>query len=239
MNSRVIKDYFRSFKMNKKMAFEKAMILSPIWIGPLYSIGILSEEKPGISEWIYFWGMVVFLLGMSGMAVNPLRLPKVMYLCPLTMEQRYEYLRKMFQIRFLLPAAIFVIGRGIIWLVYSLPLRYFLFDIMFLFSIYASNYLIVTGDITVMEAKANQPKLVKEKELEGMGIKSFLSFIVGIVVWFIVSMGMDEPIGAPNLYIWGIGVVIFVWQLYLTIRLTGYKSHLISLACDYERMWVA
>ncbi len=240
MNSRVVRDYFRSFKMKKKAVFERLFtMLAPFWVPILYSVDIVSEEQSGLYGWIYFFGMIVLTIGMLGIAMNPLQVPKVMYLCPLSEEERKEYLSKLFQIRFWIPASIFIIGRGVAWILLPISVAYLIFDVMLLFAIYASNYLIVTGDITLMWERERQPKLMKEKELAGMGIKSLLSIGIGGVLWLIMSTDIEESMEPPSMYFMGFAIVFFIWQLYLTIRLAGYKSRLISFACDYERMWVA
>lgn len=235
MNSRAVIDYFRAFRLKQLVVAESLLMYIYLLIGPVYFLRPEDGDGVGAALAIYYCGMIPMLLGMTGMRLNPVGLPKVMYLCPMTQRQREDYVRTRFWARFCVPALAFVIVRAIWWIVFPIQAFYLLMDAMFLMGLLGASFMTTTGSIKGLEATKNQPKLLREKELKGMDIKGMLSFLIGVLSWFFASAGVSDG-GQIHIAVWITALIVFAWQVWLTVKMLGYVKYLIPLASDYERM---
>lgn len=96
-------DYLEGFRWSKIRAFYN---FSRAWIF-IYMLTMLpfivqnNHEEIVLVE--YYLVVIPLLLGFHTMAIVPLRLPKQMYLCPMGMKERQQYLKQMFWIRLVVP----------------------------------------------------------------------------------------------------------------------------------------
>ena len=103
MLKKVWLDYLEGFRWSKIRAyynFSRAWIfiymltMLPFIVQNNHDVIILQE---------YYLMVIPLLLGIHTMAIVPLRLPKQMYLCPMSMGERQRYLRQMFWLRLVVP----------------------------------------------------------------------------------------------------------------------------------------
>ena len=96
-------DYLEGFRWSKIRAFYN---FNRAWIF-IYMLTMLPFIVQNNHEEIilveYYLTVIPLLLGMHTMAIIPLRLPKQMYLCPMGMEERQQYLKQMFWVRLVVP----------------------------------------------------------------------------------------------------------------------------------------
>lgn len=103
MLKKVWLDYLEGFRWIKIRAFYN---FSRAWIF-IYMLTMLpfivqnNHEEIVLGE--YYLVVIPVLLGFHTMAVIPLRLPKQMYLCPMGMKERQQYLKQMFWVRLMMP----------------------------------------------------------------------------------------------------------------------------------------
>ena len=237
MNSRALKDYFRSFRLKQLVSAENALMYIYLLIGPIYFFDLPGADARGIAMAVYYCGMIPLILGMSGMRLNPIGMPKIMFLCPMSLAQRETYVRAKFWARFYVPAFVFVVVRMILWVVFSTQIYYLLLDFMLVFAMLGASFMTLTGRNLSMEATVNQPKLLKEKEIKGVDVKGLLSFLLGILAWFVASAGVADG-EKIHIAVWIITILLLVWQIWLSVKMLECVKYLIPLACDYERMKV-
>lgn len=235
MNSRAVKDYFRAFKLKKFVVAETALLYIYLLLGPAYFLQPHGEDIAAAPLFVYYCGAVPLLLGMTGMRLNPVGLPKLMFLCPMSREQRENYVRTRFWARFCVPALMFIIVRVILWIVFPVQAFYLLIDVMFLMGLLGASFLTMTGNIKALEATKNQPKLLREKEIKGVDTKGLLSFLVGLLTWFAAATGISDS-GTIHIAVWITVLLLLAWQMWLTAKMLRCVKHLIPLASDYERM---
>ncbi len=233
MNSRAIKDYFRAFRWKKLFSTELFMFYFWMLFGPLQFMEVADKKVAALL--IYYCGAVLLLVAMLGISLNPVGLPKLMFLCPMCERQREDYVRTRFWVRFLIPAAMFVLVRAILWVIFPQDIFYLLIDLMFLMGLNGASFMSTTGSMKALEATKDQPRLLKEKLLKGMDVKGLLVFLIGVVAWFIACAGIADG-GSEHWIVWAITLAVFVWQVWLTVKMLGYVKYLIPLASDYERM---
>ncbi|MBE5882452.1 MAG: hypothetical protein E7289_09130 [Lachnospiraceae bacterium] len=235
MNSRAIKDYFRAFKVKELIVAETIIIYIYLLVGPFYFLRPEDGDVVNAALWIYYCGAAPLLLGMTGMRLNPVGMPKLMFLCPMSRKQREDYVRTRFWARFAMPALMFVIARVILWIVYPQQPFYVLMDAMFLMGLLGASFMTLTGNVKAMEATKNQPKLLREEEMKGVDMKGLLSFLIGVLTWFVSSAGIADG-GKIHIAVWFMVLAVFAWQLWLTVKMLRHVKYLIPLASDYERM---
>ena len=107
-------DYLEGFRWSKIRAFYN---FNRAWIF-IYMLTMLpfivqnNHEEIVLVE--YYLTVIPLLLGIHTMAIIPLRLPKQMYLCPMGMRERQQYLKQMFWLRLMMPVlfgmVLFTIG---------------------------------------------------------------------------------------------------------------------------------
>ena len=96
-------DYLEGFRWSKIRAFYN---FNRAWVF-IYMLTMLPFIVQNNHEEIilveYYLTVIPLLLGFHTMAIVPLRLPKQMYLCPMGMEERQQYLKQMFWVRLVMP----------------------------------------------------------------------------------------------------------------------------------------
>ena len=96
-------DYLEGFRWSKIRAYYN---FSRAWIF-IYMLTMLPFIVQNNHDVIilveYYLLTIPLLLGMHTMAIIPLRLPKQMYLCPMGMKERQQYLKQMFWVRLIIP----------------------------------------------------------------------------------------------------------------------------------------
>ena len=96
-------DYLEGFRWSKIRAFYN---FNRAWVF-IYMLTMLpfivqnNHEEIVLGE--YYLTVIPILLGFHTMAIVPLRLPKQMYLCPMEMRERQQYLKQMFWVRLIIP----------------------------------------------------------------------------------------------------------------------------------------
>lgn len=235
MNSRAIRDYFRALKIKGAFVNETTILFIYLLVGPFYFLQPHGKDALQDTFWIYYCGAVPLVFGMNGMRLNPVGLPKLMFLCPMNRKQREDYVRTRFCARFFVPALMFVIPRGVLWMVFPQQPFYLLMDVMFLLGLLGASFLTTTGSVKVLEATKDQPKLLREKELRGMDVKGLFAFLIGVITWFLSSAGIADG-GEIHVAVRLTLAAVFAWQVWLTVKMLGYVKYLIPLASNYERM---
>ncbi len=235
MSSRAVKDYLRSFRLKQLVSAENALLYIYLLIGPSYFFNLPGEEARVFSLAVYYCGMIPLILGMSGMRLNPIGMPKIMFLCPMSRQQREEYVRAKFWARFYVPALLFAVVRIVLWMLYPAQIYFLLLDCMLIFAMLGASFMTLTGRNLAMEATVNQPKLLKEKEMKGIDVKGLISFLIGILAWVVASAGVTDD-GEIHIAVWIVTVLLLIWQIWLSAKMFGSVKYLIPLACNYERM---
>lgn len=110
MWKRVIRDYFAAFRWEKiKAAYQKSnwwIFINLLFVLPgcwqIYSNAEASAR--------FYLAMVPIAFSLFVLSLYPAMLPKIMYLCPMSWEQRMEYLNKSRWVRILVPLVILIVG---------------------------------------------------------------------------------------------------------------------------------
>jgi len=109
MMKKVWLDYLEGFRWSKIKAFYN---FSRAWIF-IYMLTMLPFIVQNNHDEIilveYYLMAIPLLYGFHTMAIVPLRLPKQMYLCPMGMKERQQYLKQMFWLRLIMPVFLAIV----------------------------------------------------------------------------------------------------------------------------------
>lgn len=235
MISRAVKDYFRAFRLKELLSAESAMMYIYLLVWPIYFLRPVEGEVVGAALAIYYVGMIPMLLGMMWMRLNPIGLPKILFLLPMDKSQREEYVKAKFWTRFFVPVLMFVALRLIWWIIYPVQAFYLLIDAMLILGMLGAAFMTMTGNVKALEATKDQPKLLREKEVKGVDTKGLITFLIGLCTWFLSSASVADGDKIP-IAIWILTILLLLWQMVLTVKMAERVKYVIPLACDYERM---
>lgn len=103
MLKRALYDYVRSFTWkNFIRIYKKSNLFMWIFLLNIFNMCNALDESKGGSISFLLW-MFVFLLGIIGMELCPIKLPKIMYLSPMNEAERKQYLVRVYWIRIIIP----------------------------------------------------------------------------------------------------------------------------------------
>lgn len=111
---RVIRDYFAAFRWEKIKAGKQVVAwvncFNFLFVLPL-SWQIFSSAEATARFYLVMLPVIFTLFALS---LYPAMLPKIMYLCPMSWEQRMEYLNKSRLVRILVPLVMLSVGVAIL-----------------------------------------------------------------------------------------------------------------------------
>ena len=236
MDSRALKDYFRAFGFKELVTGDSALMYIYLLTVPMFSSDMLgSADTVHAAISIYYCGMIPWILGLIGMRLSPIGLPKVMFLCPMSKERRENYVRTRLWVRFFVPLFLFIVWRAVLWIVASVHVFYVLSDAMLALGLLGDSFATLTGRKVALESMKNQPRLLLEKEIKGVDTKGLISALLGLVGWILAFFGIADG-GGIHMAIWVLAVFVLVCQILLSVKMLGCVTYLVPLACDYERM---
>ena len=118
MIKRALYDYIACFRWRNFVDLYKKSVLF-VWILLFNLMNTWSNlwEESTSEATIYFAWVSIFLFGLIGMAMCPLKLPKIMFLSPMNEQERKSYIKISFWVRIIVPTLIGVVaGIRAIWL---------------------------------------------------------------------------------------------------------------------------
>lgn len=174
MVKRALHDYALGFRWrNLVQLYKKSMLF--VWIS-LFNLFLtfdsLWEETTRGTIVYLVWGFV-FIFGLIGMTLSPLKLPKVMFLSPMNKQERKQYIQISFWVQVLIPTLMgSVIGIFLI-----------------IFRVVKSNIVILSllNLLICLVFCAIEPKGFYQNEYIKQSTKSRVFSIVGVIL----SMGIE------------------------------------------------
>lgn len=217
--------YFREFSWKRiKQHGREIASASVIYI---YMLSLFPQIFMDFSDpefWVYLTAAIPMVWTAWSMMCTSVRLPKLMFMGPMSMEERRSYLQKMWNIRFWFPNVLLIVAIGI--RVIFLP-DVWLFGVL----IIAQNILMSCG--AVYAGMSVDGKLV---ELKGIGIfllQMFLGLFAEMILLYYYASETDRLMKGMLMF-WGALLVI---QLLNVKKLLLYKQRMLDIIVDYEKAY--
>jgi len=226
-------DYLEGFRWSKIRAFYN---FNRAWIF-IYMLTMLpfivqnNHEEIVLAE--YYLVVIPVLLGFHTMAIIPLRLPKQMYLCPMGMNERQQYLKQMFWVRLMMPLLIGTVLSAIGMLVLRFDWIYVGKQLFGLLSF------MLAGSITYFPGSVMDRDNDKDKEhftdkrLKGLKTAG----VVGQVTTLIYVVLLIFQVGDTDMWITKLSDILMLPIIISDIWLLRYLPTVLELNVDYENAY--
>lgn len=201
MLKKVVLDYMDSLRWSR---IKNAHNFSTAWFY-IYMLTIfpmlLSINETLTKLGAYYLGIVPLLFGTLSVSVVHLRLPKQMFLCPLTQSERKQYVWQLFGIRLFVPLLFGIVSSV---LIAGLKMERTEQMILYVFGFFSFLFCtsITSWPGSVWNRMENGAKRLKNPKFKGLRVISAIGMIMGMVLVFGVFF---EDIGG-----YSIGVRIFI-----------------------------
>lgn len=226
-------DYLEGFRWSKIRAFYN---FNRAWIF-IYMLTMLpfivqnNHEEIVLGE--YYLVVIPVLLGFHTMAIIPLRLPKQMYLCPMGMNERQQYLKQMFLVRLVVPVFLGIVLSAIGMVVGRFDWIYVGKQIFGLFSF------MIAGSITYFPGSVMDRDNDKEKEhftdKRLRGLKTI--GMIGQVTTLIYVVLLIFQVGDTDIWITKLSDILVLPIIISDLWTMRYLPTVLELNVDYENAY--
>ena len=226
-------DYLEGFRWSKIRAFYN---FNRAWIF-IYMLTMLpfivqnNHEEIVLVE--YYLTVIPLLLGIHTMAIIPLRLPKQMYLCPMGMEERQQYLKQMFWVRLVMPVLLGMILSAIGMVVGRFDLIYAGKQMFGLLSV------MISGSITYFPGSVMDRDNDKEKEhFTDKRLKGLKTIgMIGQITSLIYVVLLIFQVGMVDMWIRYLSNILVLSIIIADIWTMRYLPTVLELNVDYENAY--
>ena len=226
-------DYLEGFRWSKIRAFYN---FNRAWVF-IYMLTMLPFIVQNNHEEIilveYYLTVIPILLGFHTMAIVPLRLPKQMYLCPMGMEERQQYLKQMFGVRLVMPILLGMVLSTIGVLVGRFE---WLYVGKLLFGLLS---FMIAGSITYFPGSVMDRDNDKEKEhftdkrLKGLKTIGMIGQVTGLI--YVVLLIFQ--VGDTDMWIRYLSDILMLPIVISDIWVLRYLPTVMELNVDYENAY--
>lgn len=234
MTGRVVRDYFMAFRWSNVRACMKAshwFIFVYLFICiPLFECIVSYGWKIDLVRILVPAGMAMFVVFAA--PLHPVTMPKIMFLCPLSREQRREYVRK---------AWLFKIAVPIIMTVFLMTVLGTCGKMDFFRGIQITVTMSVLAISTSMAERGAEKGLPSDKARRNVWEMTGDGWIMAAVIIFTVVMsimiviyGGDVSISETDMIVIGVGSAVI--ELPLTIQVLRRIIRKLAVFTDYEYM---
>lgn len=226
-------DYLEGFRWSKIRAFYN---FSRAWIF-IYMMTMLpfivqnNHEEIVLVE--YYLIVIPLLLGFHSMAIIPLRLPKQMYLCPMGMKERQQYLKQMFWVRLVVPVFL-----GIV--LSTIGMAVGRFDWIYIGKqIFGLVSFLITGSITYFPGSVMDRDNDKEKEhFTDKRLKGLKTIgMIGQVTGLIYAVLLIFQVGETDMWIRYLSDILVLPIIISDLWTLCYLPTVLELNVDYENAY--
>ncbi|MBQ7944979.1 MAG: hypothetical protein IJ326_13080 [Lachnospiraceae bacterium] len=207
------------FKENKSFAFV-CVIMCFVTI-----LDYISESTVGREELVHnmlrAWGVILpFVFACIAMPLTSIALPKVLYMSPMTEDERREFVKKKWRLAVLVP--------NVIWMIVGLFAGMDIWTAIFFIV-----HLVLLSEGLVFYRSKNAGQWEKAQE-KAYGVYGIFFAIISIIVHIFATMTVVDygTLGVVRLAVF-IGIVILL-ELPLLYKLMTYKKILIAYVTNYE-----
>lgn len=234
MLRKVLKDCRDGFRWSRfKEICNFSMLWSYVYLLTFFPIIMhLNEKTERLGR--YFIMMFPMLLGMYSLLAIPIRLPKQMFLCPLTEKERKQYVKTLFMVRFAVPVLVSV-------LTYSVSLIFGWLDADLLWIQFAGLFsFLLCGSITnrpgsTWERTDTGKNRLKNPKFRGLSGISGTGLISAVFLQMINALGWYS--GEADIFLKISIIVLGMVTIVCDVLVLRYLEPVIDMNIDYENSY--
>lgn len=230
MLRKVLKDYKEGFCWSR---FKEAWGVAGWWMY-LYLLTIfpvIMDINEKAERLVCYYAMVIPLLfGTYSLSAVPIRLPKQMFLCPLSSEERKKYVKTLFMVRLIVPVVLGIATYGAAAASGRLKAEFLCVQLFGLFSFMLFGSL-TTWPGSTWERRDTSKKRLKSPKFKGLYAISGSGMISAFAFQMIVPIGWD---GEEDLLFWIIMTILGMITAVCDILIVRYFKPVLDMNMDYE-----
>lgn len=230
MNRLVWQDYWKSFKWKtlwNRMGELSGIIVVMTQMLTIWPLNILDLEGESRVHYYILAFSLIFAL-FSSMCVE-IKLPKQMYLTPLTQVERREYMEKLLGLKLVIPNLVMDVVIVVMLILKKMNIAW-------------GGMLLLQNILSTMGMslfyKVEKTKYVKELQTAGNMLWSILTMVIGLLGEFLILGGAssNENIDSATLTMFAVSVAV---QLLCLYKMYSRKNQYFDILANYERWYVA
>lgn len=226
----VLKDYREGFRWSRlQKTYQFNMIWTYVYFLTIFPILMRLNEKSGRIVRYYAFAFPL-LFGLYTLSAIPIRLPKQMFLCPLSGGERISYVKTLFMVRLIIPV---VLGMMVYGLAVALGAAE---PVLLWVQFFGMASVMLNGSITnwpgsTWERDEKKKSRLKNPKLKGLYGISLTGMITAMFFAMIPMIGWD---GETDL-LYEISMVLFgMLAIICDVLVLRYFRPMIEMAIDYE-----
>ena len=230
MLRKVLEDYREGFRWSRfKETYHYTMLWYYLYLFCFFPIILdINEKTERLAG--YYLCMVPLMFGMYSVAAIPIRLPKQMFLCPLTKEERKKYVNLLFWVRYFGTVIPGVVAYMIAGIQNWIPMVMLPVQILGLFvAVLCAS--ITTWPGSTWERNDTKKVRLKNSELKGLYPISIIGLILSAALQFLQPFGLFDPTSEKGWIFLGIYCVVVAVFGILPLR---YIRPVLDLTIVYE-----
>ena len=240
MEKKIFHDYWNSFRWSRfRKIYSKNAIFYLLWSAYMLCVPFITNSAVD-NIWSYLVVMLYLIFVVLNASVVPICLPKLMFLTPMSKEERHRYMSGMMKMKILVPAFV-GFGVSVLWMwLRKAPLW-----------IGAANYIagcsiVLAGTITTWPGSiwfrqdgvsADQPvKRIEDVRLKGLRILSTTEIIIAISA-YMIGMVFLENTDFEKLWVKILLAIATLVHIILIPFILRYVNPIVEIATDYEKTY--
>lgn len=230
MLRKVLEEYRDGFRWSRfKETYHYTMLWYYLYLFCFFPI-ILNINEETVKLGAYYLTMLPVMLGMYTVAAIPIRLPKQMFLCPMTQAERKKYVTMLFGVRYLGTVIPGTIAYIIAVACKMIPTVFLLIQLLGLYTcVFCAS--ITTWPGSTWERNEKEKVRLKNPKLKGLYPKSIIGLIMGMLLQMLEPFGLFEGKSKGAWIFLGSCCVVVV---VLSILVARYLSTVLEMTINYE-----
>lgn len=237
MDKKVLRDYINALRISniRKMLGKNGQTGALVW--SIYMVTVpfvtMSNEKTSLGG--YLMAVFFLMLAIVSGAVAAVGLPKQMFLVPMTMQERYSYLKGMLRIKLLVPN-IFNAVAIVIWtkLQHAPAWEGIAFFIAGCAFVIGDAFASWRGNFWRRENEKLYER-VYDKAQRTLLTQCILEMVIGVSAYMVGVIAL-EPGDYEKLWIKIVTGIVAGIEIILAALILRHRDVVVELGCDYEKV---
>ena len=237
MDNKVLRDYINALRISniRKMLGKNGQTGALVW--SIYMVMVpfvtMSNEKTSLGG--YLMAVLFLMFAIVSGAAAAIGLPKQMFLVPMTMQERYSYLKGMLRIKLLVPN-IFNAVAIVIWtkLQHAPAWEGIAFFIAGCAFVIGDAFASWRGNFWRRENEKLYER-VYDKAQRTLLTQCILEMVIGVSAYMVGVIAL-EPGDYEKLWIKIVTGIVAGIEIILAVLILRHRDAVVELGCDYEKV---
>ncbi len=238
MDKKVLRDYINALRISniRKMLGKNGQTGALVWA--IYMVTVpfvtMSNEKTNLGG--YLMAVLFLMFAIVSGAVAAIGLPKQMFLVPMTMQERYSYLKGMLRLKLLVPNLFNAVAIVIWTKLQHAPawagIAFFIAGAAFVIGDAFASW---RGNFWLREGNEKLYERVYDKAQRTLLTQCILEMVIGVSAYMVGVIAL-EPGDYEKLWIKIVTGIVAGIEIILAALILRHRDAVVELGCDYEKV---